>query len=154
MSNLKVVGFLFLGLIGCALSACGSSSSTGTAASTTCATGYTYSATTLTCVYTGTTTSTTCSSGYIYSSTYGECLEQTTSCEGSYALYNGSCVLYSTTTTTATTTSTTHSPYQGSCTYGYVQTADGCLTQGVCTVGYGFGYYYGQAWCFPTDTTY
>ena len=138
MLGVLVIGFASLFL----LSGCGNSSTTATAASTVCSTGYTYSTTYGSCLYTGTTTSTTCSSGYVYSSTYGTCLQQTTACEGNYALYNGSCVLYSGTTTTTTS-------YQGSCSTGYIQTADGCLTQGACTTGYGYGYYYGQPWCFP-----
>jgi len=146
MRNLKVLGFLVLGLAGLiALSGCGNSS-TNSAASTSCSTGYTYSTVYSSCIYTGTATSTTCSSGYVYSYVYGSCLQQTTSCEGNYALYNGSCVLYTSTTTTSTTTTST---YQGSCSSGYIQTADGCLQQGVCTTGYGFGYYNGQPWCFP-----
>ena len=60
-----------------------------------------------------------CYSGYIYSSTYGTCLQQTSACYGSYALYNGSCILV-----TSTTNSTT-------CSSGYVysSTYATCLQQ-------------------------
>jgi hypothetical protein len=143
MKNLRVLVNRLASVAGLLLiSACGNSSTTASSASTTCASGYTYSSVYGSCLYTG--TSTTCASGYVYSSTYGSCLQQTTACEGNYAIYNSACVLYNGTTTTTTT-----SLYQGSCSAGYIHTADGCLTQGACTTGYGYGYYYGQPWCFP-----
>lgn len=132
-----LLGSGFLGVV-LLLSACGSGSNTSATTS----------------LGSNQTTSTSCtSSDYVYSSTYGTCLQQTSTCYGSYAIYNSSCVLISGTTSTTTTT---HTPYQGSCSANLVQTAAGCLSQGVCASGYGWnGISNPQgAWCYPATATY
>ena len=90
-----------------------------------------------------TTTNGTCSAGYVYSSMYG-CLAQST-CSAGYGLYNGQCVIATSTTTLSCPsgyvqsgstcvvgTTYTTSSCQGSCTVGYTATVWGCLPQGNC----------------------
>jgi hypothetical protein len=148
---LVVVGFGSL----IVMSACGNSN-TNAAAATSCGSGYTYSAqygcqyTGVNGVNTGSNSGQTCSQGYAWSTTYTQCLPQTNTCVGAYGIYNNSCVPLG----TATTNTGGHTPYQGSCTSGLVQTSMGCIQQGVCQTGYGFGYWGGQAYCFPATASY
>jgi hypothetical protein len=152
MSNLKRVLLIVVGFGSLALmSACGNTSNTAAAAAAACPSGYTYNSA-LGCQYTGVTTGTTtgaCSAGYAWSASYNTCLQQNSACSGIYGIYNGSCVLL-----TATNTAATNNPYQGTCSAGLVQTSYGCLQQGACSIGYGFGYWAGTPYCFPSTANY
>ena len=90
------------------------------------------------------------------STQYG-CLTQTAQCSQYGVNFgqasNGQCVQgqINTTVTTGTTIGTTNS-----CQVGYVQTQQmGCLPQGPCASGFGFGFNQqnNQPWCFPATTT-
>ena len=155
------------------MSACGSSNTTPAATTAaTCGSGYVYTSNygcvqqtaqcsgtnaiiNGTCQYVGVTTGSTttngqtCSTGSAWSSNYNQCLPQYNTCVGAYGVYNGACVALGNTSTTSG-----HTPYQGSCQSGLVQTSMGCIQQGVCQLGYGFGYWGGQAYCFPATSTY
>jgi hypothetical protein len=93
------------------------------------------------------TTAQTCQPGSGWSATYNQCLPQYGMCTGQYGIYNNACVALG-------SSSTGHTPYQGSCNSGFVQTSNGCMQQGICSAGYGFAYWGGQPYCFPANTTY
>jgi hypothetical protein len=165
---LVVVGFGSLVM----MSACGSSNTTAASTQNSCGSGYVLSSQygcvqqTASCTgsnaivggncqYVGTvtgsttTTSQSCQQGYAWSPTYNSCLQQLNGCVGGYGVYQNSCVPLGTTANT-----TGHTPYQGSCQSGLVQTSMGCVQQGVCNAGYGFGYWGGQAYCFPASAAF
>ena len=91
-----------------------------------------------------------CPSGSIYSTAYSSCLQQTSQCSGNYGIYNYQCVPINAGNPAA---GGNQSPFQGQCSYGLVQTSYGCLQQGQCALGYGFGYWSGTPYCFPSTAT-
>ena len=83
-----------------------------------------------------------CPAGYAYSVTYAQCLQQSPSCAGTNAIYNGYCV------NAGVNALATNSaiPINGVCQPGMVATAQGCYPQGPCNAGY--AYYNGL--CYRT----
>jgi hypothetical protein len=140
--RLLLVVAMFAGAVG--LSACGGSNTDANAVNAAnCTTpGYTY--TNGACTYTGgaQTAYGNCTAGSLYSAQYG-CLPQG-SCQSGSAMYNGTCMYIGNTGMTGI-----GGMGMGSCGMGAVQTMAGCLPQGICAQGYGFGYNMGQPWCFP-----
>lgn len=154
------------------MSACGSSNTTAANAANSCGSGFIYTSNygcvqqTASCTgtsgiingtcqvistQTGSTSTNSCQQGYAWSTTYNSCLQQYGTCTGAYGIYNNQCMPLGTSLANSTTG---HTPYQGSCPSGLVQTQMGCVQQGVCNLGYGFGYWGGQAYCFPASASY
>ena len=150
MKNLNKVLLVLSGFASLVLfTACGSSTTTPLA-STVCPAGESYIGTS--CQVTSLVSQQQCNVGYAWSANLNECIMQNTSCSGTMGINptTGTCVsLGGTASATAN-----HSPYQGTCQYNYVQTQAGCLAQGECTTGYGFGYWGGYPYCFQTTATY
>jgi hypothetical protein len=153
MKNLNKVLLVLSGLSSLVLfTACGNST-TAALPSTVCPAGESYVGNS--CVANSSITSTIANScavsGEAYSANLNECVQQTTNCSGTNGINpsTGQCVsLGGNSAGTAN-----HSPYEGTCQYGYVQTQSGCLAQGQCTLGYGFGYWGGYPYCFQATAT-
>ena len=151
MSNFKRVCIILASFGSMALfTACGNSATTVPQASQTAV----CSGTTTNvngCLQTTTVNQQGCVAGQAYSTQYQTCLPQIASCSGNYGVYNNQCVLLA---GNGNQNPGSHSPYEGTCSYGLVQTSYGCLQQGQCNAGFGFGYWAGTPYCFPAVSQY